>query len=162
MPRWFLAIVRNDDGKYDAPAPAEQRAKDDTQQLDRILRCHLPDLPWMQRQIILETFIDERKRAEVALRLGISVNTYDVHLQAALRSLRAQLAHVVELFTDVDRPLWYDFIEELSERHEASRLRRASAKKGKRSTLKSDRSNFGGDRSNSERDRGNNSRAGAA
>jgi hypothetical protein len=90
------------------------------------------------------------------------VNTYDVHLQAPFRSLRAQLAHVVELFTDVDRSLWYDFIEELSERHDASRLRRASAKKGKRSTSKSDRSNFEGDRSNSERDRGNNSRAGAA
>jgi hypothetical protein len=109
-----------------------------------------------------KTFFEGRKQAEVAQRLGISVNTYDNHLQAAFRSLRDQLAQVVELFTDTDRSLWYDFIEDLCERYEASVLRRASGKKGKRSTSKGDRSNFDGDRSTSERDRGKKSHAGAA
>jgi DNA-binding CsgD family transcriptional regulator len=129
---------------------------------DQIHRRHLPDLQRIQCQIILETFSERRKRAEVAQRLGISVHTYDNHLQAAFRSYRAQLAQVVELFIDVDRSLWCDFIEELCERDEASVLRRVSGKKGKRSTSKGDRSNFEGDRSNSERDRGKNERAGAA
>jgi hypothetical protein len=69
--------------------------------------------------------------------------------------LRAQLAQVVELFTDVDRSLWYDFIEELCDRDEAACPRRMSGKKGKRSTSKGDRSNFEGDR-------GKNARAGTA
>jgi DNA-directed RNA polymerase specialized sigma24 family protein len=155
-------FARNDDGEYDAPAPAELRAQDTADQLDYLLRSTLDDLPLMQRQIVHETFFERRKRAEVAQRLGISVHTYDNHLQAAFRSLRNLLAQDVDLFIDVDRSLWYDFIEELCERHEASSLRRVSGKKGKRSTSKGDRSNVEGDRSNSERERGKNSRAGAA
>ena len=155
-------FARNDDAKYDAPASAELRAQDTTDQLDYLLRSCVEDLPPQQQKIINETFFEKRKRAEVARRLGISESTYDNHLQAAFRSLRDQLAQVVELFTDVDRSLWYDFIEDLCERYEASILRRACAKKGKRPTSKGDRSNFEGDRSNSEHDRGKNSRAGAA
>jgi len=57
-------------------------------------------------------------------------------------------------FTDVDRPLWWDLIEELCERYEAAPTCRASGKpRG--------RSNFEGERSNAEGDRGKNSRASA-
>jgi len=162
-------FARNADGKYDAPASAELRAQDTTDQLDYLLRSCLDDLPPMQQKVINETFFEKRKRAEVARRLGISVSTYDNHLQAAFRSLRDQLANVVELFTDVDRSQWYDFIEVLFERYEASVLRRVSAKKGKRSNLEGKRSNLGGtpsnfegERSNSEGDGGEDSRIGAA
>jgi hypothetical protein len=72
--------------------------------------------------------------------------------------LREQLAQVVELFTGVDRSLWYDFIEELCERHAAACPRRASGKRGKRSTSEGERSKIEGDRSNIEGDRGKNSR----
>jgi hypothetical protein len=113
------------------------------------------DLPRMQRQIILETFAEERKRAEITRRLGISVNTDDNSLHAAFRSLRHRLTQDADAFTDVDRWLWCDRIEKLPERYAAVLLRRASGKTG-------ERSNFEGDRSNSERDRGKNSRAGAA
>jgi hypothetical protein len=105
----------------------------------------------------------------VAQRPGISVHTYDNHLQTASPSLRHLLTRGAEVFTDVDRSLWYDFIEELCERDEAACLRRVSGKKGKRSTsrgdrsnFEGDRSNFEGDRSNFEGDRGKNARAGAA
>ena len=81
-------FARNDNGKYDAPAPAERRAKDDIVELHLILRCHLSDLPRMQRRVILETLVEGHKRAEIAQRLGISVNTDDNHRQAAFRSLR--------------------------------------------------------------------------
>jgi hypothetical protein len=40
----------------------------------------------MQRRIIHETFFKGRKRAAVAHRLGISVKTYDCHLQKAFCS----------------------------------------------------------------------------
>jgi DNA-binding CsgD family transcriptional regulator len=113
------------------------------------------DLPRMQRQIILETSAADRKRAEVARRLGISVNTVDNSLHAAFRSLRHRLTQDADVSADVDRSLWCDRIEELPDRYASALLRRASGKTGECSTTE-------GDRSNSERDRGKNSRAGAA
>lgn len=90
------------------------------------------------------------------------MHTDDNHLQAAFRSLQHLFTQDADLFTNVDRSLSYDLVEELSERHEAARLRGVSGKKGKRSTSKGDRSNFEGDRSNSQRDRGKNERVVAA
>jgi DNA-directed RNA polymerase specialized sigma24 family protein len=148
-------FARNDHGKYDAPAPTERRAKDDVDELYQIIRCHLDDLSHARREIIVETFFEGRKRAEVAARHGISVYTYDNHLQAAFRSLRDSMTQVVDISSDLDRPHWYDVVEKLSERHAAARLRRVSGKKGKRSTSEGDRSNFEGDRSNFEGDRSN-------
>ena len=124
-------FARNDNGKYDAPARAELRVQDDVYLLRLILRWHLPDLPLMQARIILETFGRGRKRAEVAQRLGISVKTYDCHLQAAFHTLRQRLTQDADESKGVDRSLWYDRIEELRERYEAVRLRRASKKKAK-------------------------------
>jgi hypothetical protein len=109
----------------------------------------------MQRQILLETFVEGRKWAAVARRLGISVDTDDNSLHAAFRSLRHRLTQDADVSADVDRWLWCDRIEELPERYAAVLLRRASGRTGERSTIE-------GDRSNSERDRGKNSRAGAA
>ena len=101
----------------------------------------------MQRQIILETTFEGRKRAEVARRLGISVNTDDNHLQAAFRSLRDSMAQVVDISTHLDRPLWYDRVEEIRDRYEATRLRRASG--SKRSTHEGERSAHEGERGKS-------------
>jgi len=162
-------FARNDNNEYDAPAPIERREKDDLDELNRILRAHLADLSPTQREIIDETFFMKRKRAVVAARRGISPSTYDNHLQAAFRALRESMTDVVDVSTDVDRSVWYDRIEELRERHAVKRLRRVSAKKGKRSTsggersnLEGERSNLGGERSNSAHERGENSQAGAA
>jgi hypothetical protein len=120
-----------------------------------VRRCHRPDLPRIQSQIIHETFVEGRKRAEVARRLGSSVNTDDNYLHAAFRSLRHLLTQDADVSTDVDRSLWYDRIEELRERQQATRLRRASGKTGESSTIE-------GERSTIEGERGKNSRAGAA
>jgi AraC-like DNA-binding protein len=139
-------FARNDDGRYDAPAPAERRAEDDTQQLNEIIRHHASDLPPMQRQVILESLVEGHKRAEIARRLGISVYTYDKHLQAAFHSLRYRLTDAADEFAGVDRSRWYDLIEELTERHVMARLRRALAKRGERSNLRGERSNLEGDR----------------
>lgn len=146
---------RNDDGKYDAPAPVELRDKDRADELDQMLRCHLPTLPRMQRQVIEETFFEGRKRAEVAQRLGISVNTYDNHLQAGFRALRHLLSKDADVFTEVDRSVWYDLIEELRERYEASRVRRVSRQPREISSAERERSN-------PELDGGKSSRSGAA
>jgi hypothetical protein len=83
------------------------------------------------------------------------VHTYQNHLQAAFRTLRDSMTDVAHLFTDLDGPHWYDFIEQLSERSAAAFLRRVSAQKA-------DRSNAEGDRSNSAYDRGKMPRAGVA
>jgi len=114
----------------------------------------------------LETVFEERKRAEVAPRRGISVNTDDNHLQAAFPRVAPPLTQDADAFTDGDRSLWYDLIEELRARYVAARLRRAASKtgersnsEGERSNIEGDRSNFEGDRSNSERDGGKHSRA---
>jgi len=114
----------------------------------------------------LETVFEERKRAEVAPRRGISVNTDDNHLQAAFPRVAPPLTQDADAFTDGDRSLWYDLIEELCARYVAARLRRAASKTGERSNsegdrsnIEGDRSNFEGDRSNSERDGGKHSRA---
>jgi len=155
-------FARNDRGKYDAPAPAARHAKDDIEELYHILQSHLDDLSQMQREIIEETYFERRKRAEIAARHGISVYTYDNHLQAAFRTLRDSMEQVVDISADLDRPHWYDVIERLIERHAAARLRRVSGKKGKRSTSEGKRSNSEGERSNSAHERGNNSQAGAA
>jgi hypothetical protein len=65
------------------------------------------------------------------------------------------------VFTNVDRSLWYDLIGERREGYADTRLRRASSKTGDRSTSGGDRSNFEGNRSNFEHYRGKSSRAGA-
>jgi hypothetical protein len=96
--------------------------------------------------VILETFFEGRKRDEIAQRVGISANTYDNHLKAALRSVRHLLTQDADMFTDVDRSRWCDLIEELRERYQAARLRRASGKTGERSNSEGDRSNSEGDR----------------
>ena len=140
----------------------ELREQDNVYVLRLILREHLPDLPPMQSQIILETFALGRKRAEVARRLGISVKTYDCHLQAVFHTLRQRLAQDADEFTDILRSRWYDRIEDLRDRYESARLRRASRKKGERSTSEGERSNSEGKRFNSGHERANNSRAGAA
>jgi hypothetical protein len=113
----------------------------------------LEDLSQTQYEMIVETFFEKRKRAEVAARHGISVFTYDNHLQAAFRSLRQLLKQDAEMFTNVDRPLWCDRIEQLCERHAAAQLCRTSGRKGKRSTSEGERSNVRGERANFEGER---------
>lgn len=124
-------------------------------------RCRRPDLPPLQRQIILRTFFEGRKRPRLRHRHRISVSTYDNYLRAAVRTLRASMKEVVDISSDMDRPPWDDRIEHLLERRAATQLRRVSRKKGKRSALEGDGSNFEGERSNFEGDRGKNGRAGA-
>jgi hypothetical protein len=83
------------------------------------------------------------------------VHTYDSHLHAAFCALRRLLIQDVDVFTYVDRSLWYDVIEELRERYEAVCLRRASGKTGERSNSVNERSNSVGERSNSVGERSN-------
>jgi hypothetical protein len=87
------------------------------------------------------------------------VHTYDSHLHAAFCALRRLLIQDVDVFTYVDRSLWYDVIEELRERYEAVCLRRASGKTGERSNSVGERSNSVGERSNSVAERGKSSRS---
>ena len=94
------------------------------------------------------------------------MNTDDNHLQAAFPLVAPPLTQDADAFTDGDRSLWYDLIEELRARYVAARLRRAASEtgersnsEGERSNIEGDRSNFEGDRSNSERDGGKHSRA---
>ena len=94
----------------------------------------------------VETFFEARKRAEVARRLGISVHTYDNYVQAAFYSLRHRLTQDADVFTDFDRSLWYDRIEELRARDAAARRRRASGTTGERSTTEGERSTTEGER----------------
>ena len=89
----------------------------------------------------------------MAQRLGIGVNTYDVYLQAAFRLLRHRLTQAAEVFTDIDRSLWFDRIEELSERNAATRPRRVAGKKGESSNSEGERSILEGERSSSARER---------
>jgi DNA-directed RNA polymerase specialized sigma24 family protein len=151
-------FARNDHGKYDAPAPAVRRAKDDLNGLHDILLSHMEDLSPTQREIILETYFEEQSREDIAERRGISLNTYDNHRKAACSKLRDSMMAVVEFSTDIDLPDWYDRIEEMSKRHAARQRRRASRKKEKRSTAEGDRPRFEGDRSKSRRNRERNAR----
>ena len=138
-------FARNDHGKYDAPSPTVRRAKDDLDQLHYILRSHMEDLSQTQREIIEETYFQEEARNKIAARRGISMNTYDNHRKAACRKLRESMTAVVDSFTDIDLPDWYDRIEEMSKRHAATQQRRALCKKEKRSSSRGNRSNFEGD-----------------
>jgi RNA polymerase sigma factor (sigma-70 family) len=155
-------FARNDAGDYDAPAPALARDKDDLDTLDQILRHHLATLPRMQRQVLTETFLEKRKRAEVARRLGISVHTYDNHLQAGFSALRRLLSQDADTYTEVDRTVWYDLVEELRELYDASRVRRVPRKTRDLSAPAGDRSSSASDRSNSAGDRGKSARHDAA
>jgi hypothetical protein len=148
-------FARNDERKYAAPAPAARREQDDVEQLRHILERHLDDLSHAQREILVESFFDEEKRADIAARRGMTESTYDNHRQAAFRALRESLAVDVEASTDIDRSIWYDRVEELIERR-AARLRgHSSSKKGKRSNSKGKRGNARGEGTNAEGKRGN-------
>ena len=57
---------RNDEAKYDAPAPTEQNEKMDLDELRWILDVHLEDLPPQQHEVVVQTFTEGRKRPEVA------------------------------------------------------------------------------------------------
>lgn len=155
-------FAHNDGGKHDVLAPVERRPEDDIPRLHQILRSHLPDLPPMQRRTIEETFFKERKRAAVAASLGISVKTYDCHLQAAYCSLRHLLTQDALAFTEINRSGWYDLIEELRERYDAVSVVRVSRKKGKRSTSEHERSMSRGERPNAGDESGGTAPAGAA
>jgi RNA polymerase sigma factor (sigma-70 family) len=152
-------FARNDQGKYDMPAPTVRRPQDDLNGLHYILRSHLEDLSQTQREIIHEAYFEEQPRDEIAERRGISVYTYDNHRKAACQKLRDSMMAVVDLLSDLDLSDWYDRIEEMSKRHAASQRRRASRKKEKRSSSRGDRIDFEGDRSNSRGAADTNARA---
>jgi DNA-directed RNA polymerase specialized sigma24 family protein len=137
-------FARNDTGKYDAPAPVERRPQDDVETLRKIFLEHVSDLPRMQREVILRTYIDGQKRAAVAASLGISVKTYDNHREAAFRFLRTSLPLESLAYPELDRSVWYDIFEELRERFDA-RVLRGPGKKGKPSRSEGDRSKSEGD-----------------
>ena len=109
-----------------------------------------------------ETFFKGRKRAGVADRLGISVKTYDVHLQRAFCSLRHLPFQDALASTEVDRSAWYDLFEELCERYDSVRVLRVARKKGKRSTSRHERSNSEGERPNAGQKSGTDAPARAA
>jgi RNA polymerase sigma factor (sigma-70 family) len=145
-------FARNDDGKYDAPAPTVRRAKDDLNGLHYILRAHLEDLSQTQREILLEAYFEEQSPDEIAARRGITLNTYHNHRKAAFTKLRESMMAVADFSSDIDLPDWYDRVEEMNKRHAARQRRRSARKKENRSNSGGDRSNFDGDASNSRRD----------
>jgi DNA-directed RNA polymerase specialized sigma24 family protein len=148
-------FARNDEGDYDAPTAASRRDQDDLDQLHQILELHLDDLSDAQREILVESFFEAGKRADIAARRGITKSTYDNHRQAAFKALRESLALDVEVSTGIDRSIWYDHVEELLERR-AARLRGlSSSKKGKRSNPKRESANPEGKRDNPEGKRAN-------
>lgn len=151
-------FTRNDEGEYDAPAPTMRRTENDLNGLHYILLSLMDDLSQTQREIILETYFEEQPRDEIAARRGISLNTYDNHRKAACGKLRDSLMALVDYFSDLDLPDWYDRIGEMCERYEARQRRSASCEKVNRSTSGGDRSNFAGDRSNSRGDADKNAR----
>lgn len=148
-------FARNDQGKYDAPAPTVRDAQDDLDGLHNILCNHMEELSQTQREIIQETYFEEQPRDEIVARRGISSNTYDNHRKAACSRLRDSMMAVVDFATDIDLPVWYDRIEEMNKRHAARQRRRASRKNAKCSSSGGDHSNFEGDHSNFEGDRSN-------
>jgi DNA-directed RNA polymerase specialized sigma24 family protein len=117
-------FARNDRDKYDAPASAQARDQDDVGKLEEILRVRIAALTRMQRIVIEETFLEKRKRAEVARRHNISVKTYDNHVQAAFHAMRDELWCDAWNEWDDDRSSWYDRIEQLSDRYDAALGRR--------------------------------------
>jgi DNA-directed RNA polymerase specialized sigma24 family protein len=128
-------FARNDRGEYDAPATPGMRDQDDVDKLGEILGRELEQLTRMQRTVITETFLEGRKRAEVAARHGISVKTYDNHLQAAFAILRDELWFAAHRAGRVDRSSWYDRIEQLSDRYDAAFSRRVIANEIKHGRL---------------------------
>jgi RNA polymerase sigma factor (sigma-70 family) len=155
-------FARNDEGQYDAPAAAARRDQDDVNQLHQILKRHLDDRSQAQREILVERFYKEGKRADIAARRGISASTYDNHRQAAFKALRDSLAADVNKSTGVDRSIWYDRIEELIERRAAREQGRSASTKGKRSSSEGKSGTFegkgrnpGGKRRNSRGERRN-------
>jgi len=127
-------FARNNERKYDAPAAASRREQDDVGELRHILDRHLDRLAQRQREILVESFLEQEKRADIAARLGITLSTYDSHRHAALEALRKSLAAEVKASRGADRSIWYDRIEELISLR-AARLRdRSSSKKGKGSS----------------------------
>ena len=98
------------------------------------------DLPRMQRQIIRETFVEGRKRAEVAPRLGISANTNDTTSRRRSARLRRASGKTGERCTS-----------------EGERC----TSQGERCTSQGERSNSEGERSNSEGERGKTDGAGS-
>lgn len=145
-------FARNDRGKYDAPAPTVQRAKDDLNGLHYILRSHMEDLTEAEREIIDETYFQEETRHVIAERRGISLNTYDNQRKAGCRKLRESMMAVADFSAEIDLPDWYDRAEEMNKRCAAKQRRRACNKKEKRSKVGGDRSNFEDDPSNSRGD----------
>ena len=109
-------FARNDTDKYDAPAVAETQPKDSVDKLRYILRAAAESLPPQQRMVITETFFRGHKRAEVARRHGMSVNTYDNHLRAAYDNLFSHLWAEALSHGEPDRSVWYDRIEMMADR----------------------------------------------
>src|SRR5438270_1713697 len=70
----------NDHGKYDAPAIAERRAYDNSDQLDRIPGVNMDALSQMQMNCLSSPTWRDGNAPDVALRQGISESTDDNRL----------------------------------------------------------------------------------
>ena len=81
---------------------------------------------------------------------GFRVTTYDNHMQAAFRVLRASFKGLVDLADGIDLPPWYEVVENMSERYAVRQVRRASNKKEKQSNIEGKRGNSEGEGGNSE------------
>jgi len=105
--------------------------QDDIDELHQILKRHLDDLSPAQGEILVESFFEEGKRADIAARRGMTESTYDDHRQTAFKALRESLAVDVEVSAAIDRSIWYDHLEELIERRVVRLRGCSSSKKGK-------------------------------
>jgi RNA polymerase sigma factor (sigma-70 family) len=138
-------FARNDRNTYDAPASDDQPIRGKNQDLDAILSRTHDELPSHQNMAIYMTFIEGYDRHTVAELMGISVNTYDVHMQRAYKTFRKNLTKEAAECTDAGESIWYRLIEELNVRYERARFRRAGAKKRARSTAEVEGSTNEGD-----------------
>ncbi len=68
--------------------------------------------------------------------MTVASATYDNHVQAAFRALRASLKDVVDIVKGMEVPPWYGLVEEQFERRAAKQEHRAPEKNATVPTLK--------------------------
>jgi len=74
---------------------AKAETKMEKDELRRSITAAIKSLPLQSSNIITQVFIEGKKRKEVALDLGLSINTVNVHIHTAFKKLQEKLKKVL-------------------------------------------------------------------
>ncbi|MCF6407018.1 sigma-70 family RNA polymerase sigma factor [Chitinophaga filiformis] len=96
----FIKTKDTEEGKKDAwsfcqDAATKAETSIENEELKRTISAAIKTLPLQSSNIFTQVFIEGKKRKEVALDMGLSINTVNVHIYTACKKLQEKLKKIL-------------------------------------------------------------------